>query len=78
MFSERVRLRDFFIDFDKKRTGCVSKTQFVSAMSIAGFKLTMLEMHELCEQYPSEVLDRPVRWRDFANDVDAVFTKPNL
>jgi hypothetical protein len=78
VYSERVRLRDFFIDFDKKRTGCVSKPQFVSAMSIAGFKLTTLEMHELCEQYPSDVLDRPVRWRDFANDVDAVFTKPNL
>lgn len=78
VFSERIRLRDFFFDFDKKRTGCVSKTQFVSAMSIAGFRLTTLEMHELCEQYPSGVLDRPVRWRDFTDDVDAVFTRANL
>ena len=78
VYSERVRLRDFFIDFDKKRTGCVSKPQFVSAMSIAGFRLTSLQIHELCEQYPSDVADKPVRWRDFCDDVNAVFAPARL
>jgi len=78
VFSERVRIQDFFIDFDKKRTGNVSKTQFVSAMSIAGFRLTSLQVHELCEQYPSQVADKPVRWRDFCDDVNAVFSPARL
>ena len=78
VFSERVRIQDFFIDFDKKRTGNVSKTQFVSAMSIAGFRLTSLQVHELCEQYPSHVADKPVRWRDFCDDVNAVFAPARL
>ncbi len=78
MFSERIRIQDFFIDFDKKRTGCVSKTQFVSAMSIAGFRLTAMETHELCEQYRGDVTDRPVRWRAFCDDVNEVFTTAHL
>ena len=78
VFSERVRIQDFFIDFDKKRTGNVSKTQFVSAMSIAGFRLTSLQVHELCEQYPSDAADKPVRWRDFCDDVNAVFAPARL
>ena len=78
VFSERVRIQDFFIDFDKKRTGNVSKTQFVSAMSIAGFRLTSLQIHELCEQYPSDAADKPVRWRDFCDDVNAVFAPARL
>lgn len=48
---KRVRVEEFFIDFDKLRKGHVTKTQFESIMSMLNFNLTAEEYLSLYEKY---------------------------
>jgi Ca2+-binding EF-hand superfamily protein len=44
---KRVRIEEFFHDFDKLRKGRVTKSQFSSIMSQLGFNLTNEELSNL-------------------------------
>ncbi len=48
---KRVRVEEFFLDFDKLRKGHVTKTQFESIMSMLNFNLTAKEYDSLYLKY---------------------------
>jgi len=52
--------------------------QFSSALSMAGFDFTGAQFADLATAYPSMNVDKTVCYRDFCDDVNAVFTKYNL
>mmetsp|Transcript_41884 Transcript_41884/g.103139 ORF Transcript_41884/g.103139 Transcript_41884/m.103139 type:complete len:224 (+) Transcript_41884:75-746(+) len=78
VYKNRIRIQDFFADFDKLRCGSITFHQFASALSMAGFDLTAAQYAELGESYPSMNVDKTVCYRDFCDDVNTVFTKYNL
>lgn len=78
MYKQRIRIQDFFADFDKLRCGGVTAAQFASALSMAGFNLAAGEYAELASAYPCDVPDKPVAWKAFCADVNLVFSKANL
>ena len=78
MYKQRIRIQDFFGDFDRLRCGSITPTQFARALALAGFNLTQAQYRELSDAYPSTVEDRPVCYKDFCADVNGVFTKYNL
>ena len=78
MYKQRIRIQDFFADFDKLRCGGVTAAQFASALSMAGFNLAAAEYAELASAYPCDVPDKPVAWKAFCADVNLVFSKANL
>ena len=78
MYKHRIRIQDFFGDFDRLRCGSITPTQFARALALAGFNLTQAQYRELSDAYPSTVEDRPVCYKDFCADVNGVFTKYNL
>ena len=78
VYKQRIRIQDFFGDFDRLRCGSITPTQFARALALAGFNLTQAQYRELSDAYPSTVEDRPVCYKDFCADVNGVFTKYNL
>jgi Ca2+-binding EF-hand superfamily protein len=51
---KRVRIEEFFIDFDKLRKGKVTKNQFMSILSMMNFKLTNEESLALSNKYRTD------------------------
>lgn len=45
---------------------------------MAGFNFTAVEFAELVEQFPSMNVDKTVCYKDFCDEVNGIFTKPNL
>ena len=78
MYKQRIRIQDFFGDFDRLRCGSITPTQFARALGLAGFTMTEAQYSELSDAYPSAVADRPVCYKDFCADVNGVFTKYHL
>jgi len=50
VMKERMRLSEFFKDYDKLRTGRVLKTVFPRAMDLSSLKLTKVEVQQLMDR----------------------------
>lgn len=80
VYKNRLRMKEYFVDWDKLRHGYVHSGQFTSGLGIAGIDtfLTTEEIAALTEAYT--VMRTPtlpmVDYRRFCNDVELVFTLP--
>lgn len=50
VMKERMRLHEFFKDYDKLRTGRILKTLFPRAMDLSSLKLTKVEVQQLMDR----------------------------
>jgi len=69
---KRVRVEEFFIDFDKLRKGHVTKTQFESIMSMLNFNLTAGEYDALYNKYKTP--EGKFNYVAFCASINAAFT----
>jgi len=69
---KRVRITEFFLDFDKLRKGAVTKTQFRRILSMLSFVVTEQEYEALEKKY--ENADGHVEYTKFCKNIDEVFT----
>ncbi|XP_052771578.1 uncharacterized protein LOC128211160 [Mya arenaria] len=84
VLTNRLRVGEYFQDYDPLRSGSISKSQFRRGMSLLGF--SKLGQHNLSEgqfQLLSDVYQNPqkadqILWTKFLWDVETVFTQPNL
>ena len=53
VMKERMRLHEFFKDYDKLRTGRILKTLFPRAMDLSSLKLTKVEVQQLMDRWGS-------------------------
>lgn len=80
VYKNRLRLKEYFVDWDKLRSGFVMLGHFTSGLLIAGIDTFLFadEIQALTEAYT--VLRTPtlpmVDYRRFCNDVELVFTLP--
>ena len=72
---KRVRVEEFFFDFDKLRRGKVTKNQFESILSMLNFNLTKEEFNQLTEKYktPNDA-EYMVNYKDFSACINSAFT----
>lgn len=72
---KRVRIEEFFFDFDKLRRGKVTKNQFESILSMLNFNLTKEEFNQLTEKYktPNDA-EYMVNYKDFSATINSAFT----
>lgn len=75
--EKRLRLQEFFRDFDRLRSGNISVPQLRIGLSMAKIELSNSEFKLLTNQYASDTRNM-VRWRDFCDDVDKVFVTKGL
>ena len=71
---KRVRIEEFFFDFDKLRRGKVTKTQFESILSMLNFNLTREEFTGLAEKYKTSDPDFSVNYKAFCHNINSAFT----
>ena len=82
----RIRVKQYFADFDPLNSGAVSRAQFERGLSYMGLSslgqhhLTAAQLATLCNVYevPGDDPQRKVAWTRFAADMESVFTLPNL
>jgi len=72
---KRVRIEEFFFDFDKLRRGKVTKNQFESILSMLNFNLSKDEFNQLTEKYktPNDA-EYMVNYKDFIATINSAFT----
>ena len=72
---KRIRVEEFFRDFDKLRKGRVTVTQFKSVLSMLNFQLTEHEFNSLAEKYNA---DGQFNHAAFCHTINAAFTKKGI
>lgn len=71
---KRVRIEEFFHDFDKLRKGRVTKTQFESILSMLNFNLTREEFDSLAAKYKTNDPEYMFNYVAFCANINAAFT----
>lgn len=71
---KRVRIEEFFLDFDKLRKGRVTRTQFKAILSSMNFTLTDDEFESLAEKYQTSDAEKFFCYKDFVATINRAFT----
>jgi Ca2+-binding EF-hand superfamily protein len=71
---KRVRVEEFFLDFDKLRRGKVTKPQFEQILSMLNFNLTAGEFDTLALKYKTNDPEFMINYKDFAASINKAFT----
>ncbi|XP_045460656.1 uncharacterized protein LOC123671052 [Harmonia axyridis] len=84
VLKNRLRVNEFFKDFDPLRCGKITTSQFhrgLDSLGISGIQrmfLSLPEIETLITQYRDPTDPMRVCWQTFEDDVDHVFTTKNL
>ena len=76
--EQRIRVAEFFRDFDRLRSGYITSNQFRMGLSMAKIPISHQEFQQLADTYKAPKDGDHVRWRDFCDHVDEIFTKKGL
>jgi len=76
--EQRVRISEFFRDFDKLRSGFITEAQFRIGLNMGRIVLSGVEFKSLTDHFQAPKEGCHIRWRDFSDSVDTVFTKKGL
>ncbi|XP_060063466.1 uncharacterized protein LOC132543930 [Ylistrum balloti] len=84
VLTNRLRVIEYFQDYDPLRSGSISKSQFRRGLSVLG--LSKLGQHDLLDPqfqvlidyYQNPDKEDQVLWTKFTYDVETVFTQPGL
>jgi hypothetical protein len=71
---KRVRIEEFFHDFDKLRKGKVTKKQFESILSMLNFNLTFNEFDGLANKYKTVDPEFKFDYVKFCANINSAFT----
>ena len=71
---KRVRIEEFFNDFDKLRKGKVTKAQFQSILSMLNFHLTFQELDSLALKYKTNDPEQMFDYVQFCANINSAFT----
>jgi len=77
-FELRVRVAEFLKDFDKLRSGSITKNQLRLGLNMANMPLSTQEFEMITEHFKNPEKEDHVSWREFCDCVDEVFTVKNL
>ena len=71
---KRIRIEEFFHDFDKLRKGRVTRTQFKAILSSMNFQLTDDEFEALADKYQTSDPEKFFCYKDFVATINRAFT----
>lgn len=78
VFRGRVRLREFFKDFDPLRAGVVTEAKFRTALDNSGLALNDPELVALSKYFADSTDPKRVRYEDLLDQIDIVFTTAGM
>ncbi|XP_013383058.1 uncharacterized protein LOC106153608 [Lingula anatina] len=84
VLTNRLRVAEYFQDYDTLRSGSISKSRFRRGLALLGLSkighhdLTDPQFTVLCKYYENTQKPDQVVWVRFLWDLESVFTQPNL
>ena len=75
---KRVRIEEFFRDFDKLRKVRVTRTQFKSVLSSMNFTYSDDEFEALADKYQTNDPERFFKYTDFIASINKAFTTTGI
>ena len=78
VFRARLRLREFFKDFDPLRAGVVTEAKFRTALDESGLKLNDPEMQQLARHFADPTDAKRVRYEALLGEIESVFTTAGM
>eukprot|EP00117_Sycon_ciliatum_P041916 scpid16142/ scgid5850/ len=78
VIKDRVRTSEFMRDFDRFRTGRFTRNILAQTLDLCGFNLKPEEMAALQDYYADETDPSKVVYTQLCEDMEVVFTEPNL
>ena len=78
IFRGRIRLREFFKDFDPLRSGKVTEAKFRTAIDESGLKLNDPELTELSRCYADPTDPKRVNYEGLLAEIESVFTTSGM
>lgn len=76
--EQRIRIGEFFRDFDKLRSGTITEAQFRIGLNMGKIVLSGNEFQHLADHFQASKEGKHINWREFCDNVDQVFTKKGL
>lgn len=76
--EQRIRIQEFFRDFDKLRSGLITIPQFRIGLNMGKIHLSQKEFDIVIESYRSEAKPTHFKWREFNDHIEEVFTTKQL
>jgi hypothetical protein len=76
--QQGIRIAEFFRDFDRLRSGFITAAQFRIGLTMAKCPISQGEFTHLSEHFKAPKEGAHIRWRDFSDQVDEVFTSKGL
>jgi Ca2+-binding EF-hand superfamily protein len=76
--EQRIRFSEFMRDFDKLRSGYITDSQFRIGLNMGKVVLSQAEFNALSEHFKAPKEGKHVKWREFCDSVDTIFTKKGL
>lgn len=81
VYQQRIRIKEFFIDFDRLRCGEIYPNHFTSALGIAGIdkylnskELNVIKLAYTSNQPKNGGPPGMINYKQFVDDIDSVFT----
>lgn len=71
---KRIRIEEFFYDFDKLRKGRVTRNQFKAILSSLGLILTDNEYESLANKYQTNDPEKFFNYKAFVANINKAFT----
>ncbi len=78
VFRNRIRLREFFKDFDPLRSGIVTEAKFRTAFAESGLAMTDPEMKSLAVYFADPTDPKRVKYEGLLDDIETIFTTSNM
>ena len=76
--EQRIRIAEFFRDFDKLRSGYITESQFRIGLNMSKIVLSNGEFRMLADEFQAPKTGAHIKWKEFSDCVDEVFTKKGL
>lgn len=71
---KRIRIEEFFRDFDKLRKGRITRSELKRILSVLNFTFEDVEFEALCDKYKTQDAEVFFNYVDFAASINKVFT----
>jgi hypothetical protein len=71
---KRIRIEEFFRDFDKLRKGRITREEFKRILACLNFRLTQVELDALCEKYVTNDPEKFFNYVAFTAGINKAFT----
>ncbi|KAJ3380738.1 hypothetical protein HDU92_005792 [Lobulomyces angularis] len=76
--TKRIRVAEYFKDFDKLRSYHVKKEEFIRGLNRIGLDFSQEELELVAEHYKSEEKKDLCKWKEFEKDIEIVFGETGL